>query len=89
MITFRHGREEEEMMGLSFKKELVLDRVQIYPPEKNPTEETKLQSRLIQKLGEGAHPFALNFPDLAPNSVVICADDDEDPANVSRQRETT
>lgn len=81
VITFRHGREEEEMMGLSFKKELVLDRVQIYPPEKNPTEETKLQSRLIQKLGEGAHPFALNFPDLAPNSVVICADDDEDPAN--------
>ena len=84
VITFRHGREEEEMMGLSFKKELVLDRVQIYPPEKNPIEETKLQSRLIQKLGEGAHPFALNFPDLAPNSVVICADDDEDPANVSR-----
>ena len=34
VITFRHGREEEEMMGLSFKKELVLDRVQIYPPEK-------------------------------------------------------
>ena len=73
------------MMGLSFKKELVLDRVQIYPPEKNPPEETKLQSRLIQKLGEGAHPFSLNFPDLAPNSVVICADDDEDPANVRRE----
>ena len=34
VITFRHGKEEEEMMGLSFKKELVLDRVQIYPPEK-------------------------------------------------------
>ena len=26
VITFRHGKEEEEMMGLSFKKELVLDR---------------------------------------------------------------
>ena len=82
VITFRHGREEDETLGLSFKKELVLDRVQIYPPEKKKDEETKLQTRLIQKLGEGAFPFSLNFPDLAPNSVIICADEDEDPANV-------
>ena len=82
VITFRHGREEDETLGLSFKKELVLDRVQIYPPEKKNGEETKLQTRLIQKLGEGAFPFSLNFPDLAPNSVIICADEDEDPTNV-------
>ena len=82
VITFRHGREEDETLGLSFKKELVLDRVQIYPPEKKKDEETKLQTRLIQKLGEGAFPFSLNFPDLAPNSVIICADEDEDPATV-------
>ena len=82
VITFRHGREEDETLGLSFKKELVLDRVQIYPPEKKKDEETKLQTRLIQKLGEGAFPFSLNFPELAPNSVIICADEEEDPANV-------
>ena len=82
VITFRHGREEDETLGLSFKKELVLDRVQIYPPEKKKDEETKLQTRLIQKLGEGAFPFSLTFPELAPNSVIICADEDEDPANV-------
>jgi len=81
VITFRHGREEEETMGLSFKKELILDRVQVFPPEKRDNEETKLQSRLIQKLGEGAMPFTLNFPELAPNSVVICADENEDPSN--------
>jgi len=81
VITFRHGREDEETMGLSFKKELILDRVQVFPPEKrNSDEETKLQSRLIQKLGEGAMPFSLHFPDLAPNSVVICADENEDPS---------
>jgi arrestin-2 len=81
VITFRHGREDEETMGLSFKKELILDRVQVFPPEKrNSDEETKLQSRLIQKLGEGAMPFTLHFPDLAPNSVVICADENEDPS---------
>jgi len=82
VITFRHGREDEETMGLSFKKELVLDRVQIFPPDKRSgEEETKLQTRLIQKLGEGAYPFSLNFPELAPNSVIICADEDEDPAS--------
>ena len=33
-------------------------------------------------LGDGAIPFTLEFPDLAPNSVLICADESEDPANV-------
>lgn len=29
VITFRHGTEDQETMGLSFKKELILDRVQV------------------------------------------------------------
>ena len=83
VITFRHGREDDESMGLSFKKELVLDRVQVFPPDKSRlAEETKLQTRLLEKFGDGAFPFSLNFPDLAPNSVVICADEDEDPSKV-------
>jgi len=81
VITFRHGTEEDETMGLSFKKELILDRSQVYPPENRRDEESKLQSRLIQKLGDGAFAFSLNFPDLAPNSVLICGDESEDPAN--------
>ena len=82
VITFRHGREDEETMGVSFRKEMTLDRVQIYPPPERQEEETKLQSRMIQKFGAGTFPFSLRFPPLAPNSVVICADEDEDPANV-------
>ena len=57
-------------MGVSFVKELVVDRVQIYPPPKD-VEKNKLQTRLISKLGESAHPFALTFPKTAPNSVLI------------------
>ena len=82
VITFRHGREDEETMGVSFRKEMTLDRVQIYPPPERREEETKLQSRMIQKFGAGTFPFSLRFPPLAPNSVVICADEDKDPANV-------
>ena len=112
VVTFRHGREEDEVMGVSFKKELVVDRVQVFPnnKEENPSKiqvkhlqtffhifqlqffvnlslkhnlpqcsylfclflKWKLfQSRLIQKLGEGAKPFTLTFPQSAPNSVLI------------------
>ena len=62
-----------------------MDRVQVYPPDKRarPMLETKLQSRLVQKLRDGTYPFSLEFPELAPNSVVICADDDEDPSTVN------
>ena len=31
VVTFRHGREEDEVMGVSFQKELVVDRVQVFP----------------------------------------------------------
>ena len=31
IVTYRYGREEDEVMGVSFKKELVVDRVQVYP----------------------------------------------------------
>jgi len=30
-----------------------------------------LQMRLMQKLGDGARPFALTFPQTAPNSVLV------------------
>eukprot|EP00088_Acartia_fossae_P007548 TRINITY_DN13551_c0_g1_i2.p1 TRINITY_DN13551_c0_g1~~TRINITY_DN13551_c0_g1_i2.p1 ORF type:complete len:400 (-),score=83.22 TRINITY_DN13551_c0_g1_i2:621-1820(-) len=79
VVTFRHGREEDETMGISFKKELVIDRVQVNPAEKADGQ-TKLQTVLMQKLGEGAVPFTLQFPDLAPNSVLICSSEDEDPS---------
>lgn len=43
VCTFRHGREEDEVMGISFTKELVLDRQQIYPSNQD-MERTKLQA---------------------------------------------
>ena len=30
VITYRHGREEDETMGISFKKELIVDRAQVH-----------------------------------------------------------
>ena len=43
VVSFRHGREEDEIMGVSFKKDLVVDRVQVFPPTKQEDGKNKLQ----------------------------------------------
>lgn len=56
--AFRYGREDLDVLGLTFRKDLFVANVQAFPP---PPEEkkslTRLQERLIKKLGEHAHPF--------------------------------
>ncbi|CAH1644622.1 unnamed protein product [Spodoptera littoralis] len=72
VCTFRYGREEDEVMGLNFYKELFLASEQIYPPpEKRNYELSRTQERLIKKLGEGAVPFRLTVPAGAPGSVTL------------------
>ena len=42
VCTFRHGREEDEVMGVSFQKELIVDRVQVFPAA-SEKEKNKMQ----------------------------------------------
>lgn len=70
VCSFRYGREEDEVMGLNFQKDLFLASEQIFPPpEKSVT--TKLQDRLIKKLGENCYPFTFTLPPSAPASVTL------------------
>ena len=56
VCSFRYGREDEETMGLSFKKELTLADEQVYPPSKaSKSGQTRLQERLVKKLGKFNH----------------------------------
>lgn len=72
VCTFRYGREEDEVMGLSFYKELYLASEQVYPPlEKRPHELTRTQERLVKKLGDWAIPFRLTLPAGSPGSVSL------------------
>ena len=51
------------LSGLTFRKDLYLASNQIYPPlEENKKPLTRLQERLIKKLGEHAHPFYFELP---------------------------
>ncbi|XP_053574223.1 beta-arrestin-2 isoform X2 [Bombina bombina] len=70
--AFRYGREDLDVLGLSFRKDLFISTFQAYPSlpeEKKPL--TRLQERLIKKLGEQAHPFYFTIPQNLPCSVTL------------------
>ena len=78
VCSFRYGKEDDETMGLSFKKELILADEQVYPPNKHiKGGQTRLQERLIKKLGPTSFPFQLNFPRHSPTSVSLIPAPDE------------
>ncbi|XP_043100134.1 arrestin, beta 2b isoform X2 [Puntigrus tetrazona] len=56
--AFRYGREDLDVLGLSFRKDLFISSFQAYPPlpeERKPL--SRLQERLLKKLGQNAYPF--------------------------------
>jgi len=65
LAAFRYGREDLDMLGLAFRKDLFISSLQVYPPlgDENPVKPlrsnqlTHLQERLIKKLGPNAYPF--------------------------------
>ncbi|XP_044058959.1 beta-arrestin-1 isoform X2 [Siniperca chuatsi] len=70
--AFRYGREDLDVLGLTFRKDLFVANVQAFPPlpeEKKSL--TRLQERLIKKLGEHAHPFTFEIPLNLPCSVTL------------------
>ncbi|KAJ9574030.1 hypothetical protein L9F63_008556 [Diploptera punctata] len=72
-LTFRYGREDEEVMGLKFCNEAVMCLAQLYPPHERalPYPTTPLQEALIKRLGPNAHPFTMEVTPLAPPSVQL------------------
>ncbi|GLG96373.1 Beta-arrestin-1 [Gryllus bimaculatus] len=76
LAAFRYGREDLDVLGLTFRKDLYLAAEQIFPliqPEggaaKRPL--TRLQERLIKKLGPNAYPFYFELPPHCPASVTL------------------
>ncbi|XP_059050868.1 beta-arrestin-1 [Achroia grisella] len=75
LAAFRYGREDLDVLGLTFRKDLYLAAEQIYPvtggagPVRRPL--TRLQERLVRKLGPNAHPFYFELPPHCPASVTL------------------
>ena len=72
LAAFRYGREDLDVLGLTFRKDLFLNTQQVYPPvAENRRPLTKLQERLMKKLGPNAHPFYFELPHSSPASVTL------------------
>lgn len=73
VAAFKYGREDLDVLGLTFRKDLYLAAKQIYPviQDSEPRELTRLQERLIKKLGSCAYPFYFELPPHCPASVTL------------------
>ena len=73
LAAFKYGREDLNVLGLNFRKDLYVAAKQIYPmqPGAQPRALTRLQERLIKKLGSNAYPFYFELPPHGPASVTL------------------
>ncbi|KAF7490545.1 Beta-arrestin-1 [Sarcoptes scabiei] len=73
LAAFRYGREDLDVLGLTFRKDLFLSAEQIFPTKAETRAKplTRLQERLIKKLGTNAYPFFFELPPNCPASVTL------------------
>ncbi|NP_001269195.1 arrestin-C [Ictidomys tridecemlineatus] len=71
--AFRYGRDDLDVIGLTFRKDLYVLTQQVVPAESNSPQGplTVLQERLLHKLGENAYPFTLQMVANLPCSVTL------------------
>nr|XP_046244194.1 S-arrestin b isoform X2 [Scatophagus argus] len=71
--TFRYGRQDMDVMGVAFRRDLFLVTRQVYPElqDKEKLTHTRMQQKLLRKLGDNAFPFFFEFPDNLPCSVAL------------------
>uniref|UniRef100_A0A8C6U5Y2 Arrestin, beta 2b n=1 Tax=Neogobius melanostomus TaxID=47308 RepID=A0A8C6U5Y2_9GOBI len=70
--AFRYGREDLDVLGLSFRKVLFNSTVQVFPvPPVCQQNLSQLQEKLVKKLGQHAYPFNFTIPHSLPCSVTL------------------
>ncbi|XP_063060654.1 S-arrestin b [Engraulis encrasicolus] len=71
--SFRYGRDDMDVMGVAFRRDIFLCTRQVYPAlqDVERSTHTKMQENLIRKLGHDAYPFFFEFPDNLPCSVCL------------------
>ncbi|CAG09807.1 unnamed protein product, partial [Tetraodon nigroviridis] len=69
--AFRYGSEDLDVMGLSFRRDIWIQRVQVYPPTGDNTAKTPMQEFLLGKIGEQGYAFSFQMPTDLPCSVSL------------------
>lgn len=79
VVTYRYGREEDEMMDLHFTKDVELAKSEVGAAGKQ--EVSDVVECVMSKLGEDARPFCLHLPPNAPASVTLDPERDSSVSN--------
>lgn len=57
--AFRYGREDLDVIGLSFRKDIWFKQIQIYPECHKPTL-IPMHETLMKKAGDNSYPFTID-----------------------------
>ncbi|XP_056140281.1 arrestin 3a, retinal (X-arrestin), partial [Lampris incognitus] len=68
--AFRYGHEDLDVIGLSFRKDIWFQQIQLYPASHKPTL-SPMHETLLKKAGDNAHPFSFTIPNNLPCSVSL------------------
>ncbi|XP_057705932.1 arrestin 3b, retinal (X-arrestin) isoform X2 [Corythoichthys intestinalis] len=69
--AFRYGSEDLDVIGLSCRKDIWINRVQVYPPTDGNATKSPMQESLLKKVGEQGCPFSFQMPPNLPCSVSL------------------
>uniref|UniRef100_A0A669EJ28 Arrestin-C n=1 Tax=Oreochromis niloticus TaxID=8128 RepID=A0A669EJ28_ORENI len=69
--AFRYGSDDLDVIGLSFRRDIWLHRVQVYPPTGGSEAKSPMMESLLKKVGEQGHAFSFQMPPNLPCSVSL------------------
>ncbi|XP_038820652.1 arrestin-C-like [Salvelinus namaycush] len=69
--AFRYGREDLDVIGLSFRKDIWFKHLQLYPAADHKPTLTPMHDCLLKKAGEQGHAFTFDIPINLPCSVTL------------------
>nr|AWC68098.1 cone arrestin [Hypsiglena torquata] len=77
--AFRYGRDDLDVIGLTYRKDIYVLTTQLYPPVAGqaPKTLTPLQDKLMKKLGERAYPFTFEMATNLPCSITLQPGEDD------------
>ncbi|XP_060765554.1 arrestin 3a, retinal (X-arrestin) [Neoarius graeffei] len=69
--AFRYGNEDLDVIGLIFRKDIWIHRIQIYPEAEHKPKLTDMHNILLKKAGEQAYAFTFDIPTNLPCSITL------------------
>ncbi|KAL2094705.1 hypothetical protein ACEWY4_009424 [Coilia grayii] len=69
--AFRYGRDDLDVIGLSFRKDIWYQQIQLYPQADHKPAKTAMHEALMTKAGEQGIPFTFTIPTNLPCSVTL------------------